>query len=386
MSAIALDPLIAEAKRRARRRQLLLATLVLVAASAVAATLVVESKGGLGAGRQSAAPALVRASVLSFGRTEFKRGGRLMWVEGPHHAVWLTSNGARTWRRTVVPGLKWAAWLGNFDFVDPTHGWAVVDSNQREEVAHTTDGGRSWRASYLPVQDSSLGVHFQTRLRGYVDAFVPHGGHLRDVRFASTDGGATWTRVAHPSPRLRRRDAVRVYVPGAPSYGDQIGALERTNDYGRHWTPVRLPGNPDVKELKSSGRRLVAVALLLQRRGVQLAIYASHDGGRHWAQHLAPRKIQPGGPQDACCFYAYVPAVGAVYAFSDSKLYITHDAGRTWHGFSPAGLFPLAYGPIDFVTARVGLAIRGRTLVRTTDGGHHWKPAGPLEPKVRGRG
>jgi photosystem II stability/assembly factor-like uncharacterized protein len=387
VSAIALDPLIAEAKRRALRRRLLLATLVLVAASAVAATLVVESRGGLGAGGQSASPALVQAPVLSFGRTEFKRGGRVIWVEGPHHAIWLTSNGARTWRRTVVPGLTWGAWLGNFDFVDPTHGWAVVESNQHEEVAHTTDGGRSWRASYLPVHESSLGVHFQTRLRGYVDAFVAHGPHLRDVRFASTDGGETWTRggVAHPSTLLRRRYAVRAYVPGDTTEGDQIGALERTNDYGRHWTPVQLPGNPDIKELKMSGPRLVAVALLLHGRGVRFAIYASDDDGRHWAQHLAPRKIQPGGPQDACCFYAYAPAVGTVYSLSavSTKLFVTHDGGKTWHGFQPSGLFPLnpLGGPVDWVTARVGLAIRGRTLVRTTDGGHHWKPAGPLEPR-----
>lgn len=45
MSAIALDPLIAEAKERARRRRLLAAAAVLIAAAAVAATFSVESGG-----------------------------------------------------------------------------------------------------------------------------------------------------------------------------------------------------------------------------------------------------------------------------------------------------------------------------------------------------
>jgi photosystem II stability/assembly factor-like uncharacterized protein len=393
MSAIVLDPLIAEAKRRARRRRFLaFFAAVLVVAALVAITITVESRGGFGGGDQTATPPVAQVPVSEFGRTELKGGGRVIWVKSTK-GVWLSVDGAQTWRRTAVPGLKKAeAWFNGFSFVDRAHGWAVVDLKNRVEVARTSDGGRSWRTSYLPAGGTGLNAHLQTRLRGYVNLQVGNGpGHLGYERFASTDGGATWARVAR-STLLRRRHAVRAYVPGAPTYGDQIGALERTDDYGRHWTRIRLPGNPDIKELTSSGQRLVAVALVFPaNRAYQLAIYASHDGGRHWTQRLAPLKIQPGGPQDACCFYAYAPTVGAVYALSGSKVYVTHDAGRTWHGFSPQGLFPLAYGPIDFVTARVGLAIRGNqytvgVLVRTTDGGHHWVPAGPRAPKSGKRG
>jgi hypothetical protein len=251
-----------------------------------------------------------------------------------------------------------------------------------------TDGGRTWRASYVHGSFAE-GFHFRTPTRGYIDIAEPRGdSRYVTERYVTASGGATWTRGGRESKLLRRRHAVRAYVPGPLGPGDQIVALERTGDYGRHWTPVRLPGNPDVKQLKSFGHLLVVVALVFEPHGrYRLAIYVSHDSGNHWTQRLAPRRIQPGGPQDACCFNVSAPVAGALFALGD-KLYVTHDVGRTWNAVPAYGLHFRGWdpAPIDFVDARVGWVIGGSTLYRTTDGGRYWVPAGPRLPKKHERG
>jgi photosystem II stability/assembly factor-like uncharacterized protein len=384
MSAIALDPLIAEAKRRMRRRRLLLVAVAIAAGGSVIwATLPSGRPNAAGSGGSQSPAAHV--PIYSFGATHFKSNG-LMSAEGSS-GLWLSANAGRTWLLVPPPESHgphpWRRFFYN-DFVDLSHGWAIGYSHDRLEIERTTDGGRTWRTSYLPGRWPNVagfdGFRFRTRTEGSLGIIATK---YQLERFRTKDGGVTWTHVPHASILMRRRHAVRAYVPGAPGPGDQIGALERTDDYGRHWTRVQLPGNPDIKELKSFGHLLVAIALVARPQWrFQLAIYASEDAGRHWTQRLAPLKIQPGGPQDACCFNVSAPAAGAVYAMSGSKLYVTHDAGRTWHGFRPLGLSPATGNePIEFITARFGLSLHGSILVRTTDGGRHWAAAGPLKPR-----
>ena len=381
MNALALDPLIAEAKQRARRRRLLLAGVALVAASAIAATVVVESRGP-GGGTRSGVPPVPRAAIGSFGRTDFKGGGRLVWATNNRSRVWFTTNDGRTWRLMTLPGLR-GGWFGGADFIDPAHGWAVVDRNSRVEVARTTDGGRTWRPSYF--QGSfSWGFHFRTPTRGYL-VVAEHRSSTRYVtkRYATTDGGARWTRVSHESKLLRHRHALK-FLSSGPGEGDPTGTLMRTDDYGRHWTRVPLPGNTNIKEFKTFGRLRVALGYS-PSDWTRLAVDVSEDGGHHWTLRMAPRGMNPGGSQDACCFEVSAPVAGAWYALSGKGLSVTHDAGRTWHTVPTSGLHfrgGMIGVPIDFVNARVGWVLAGTSLLRTTDGGRHWAPAGPLEPKA----
>jgi photosystem II stability/assembly factor-like uncharacterized protein len=383
---LALDPLIAEAKQRARRRRLLLAGLVLVAAVAIAATVVVESRGRGGGTRSGVAPPVPRAVVSSFGRSDFKGGGRLIWATNNRSRVWFTTNDGRTWRLTPFPGIRDGTFIGA-DFIDPTHGWGVADDrNIRVEIARTTDGGRTWRSSYLHGS-FAWGFHFRTPTRGYVDIAEPEVD-MRYVtkRYATRDGGATWTPVSHLSKLLRRRHALK-FVSSVPQEGGSTLTLVRTDDHGRHWTRVPLPGSPNIKAFKSFGHLRVVLGFV-QRDSTRLAVYVSEDDGVHWALRLAPRWLNPGGQSDACCFNVSTPVAGAWYAIGGKGLSVTHDAGRTWHLIPTSGLEfrGMDFAPIDFVDARVGWVLGGAGLLRTTDGGRHWVPAGPRLPKKHKRG
>lgn len=381
---VSVDPLIAEAKERARRRRLLLAGVALVAACAIGATVVLESGRPAGGARSAIAP-VPRAAVGGFGHSDFK-GGRLTWATNNRSRVWLSTNDGRTWRLAPLPGLQRGTFIGA-DFIDPAHGWGVSDLGNRAEVARTTDGGRTWRASF--VRGSAWSFHFRTPARGYVVVAEPRGAPIRYVttRYMTTDGGATWKRVAPASKLLHRRHALKVVSTG-PGPGDPNSWLTRTDDYGRHWTRVPLPGNPNIKDFKSFGRLRVVLGYV-PRDWTRLAVDVSADGGRHWTLRMAPKGMNPGGQQDACCFNVSAPVAGAWYAIANG-LYVTHDAGRTWHVVPASGLWRhfhgIDLGPIDFVDARVGWELAGTTLLRTTDGGRHWAPAGPRLPEERKHG
>jgi len=81
------------------------------------------------------------------------------------------------------------------------------------------------------------------------------------------------------------------------------------------------------------------------------------------------------------------------YAVGWHKLAVTRDAGKTWRLVKVADL-PTRWtmSAIDFTSPLVGWAVFQRAsppdrsvLMRTTDGGVHWTPAGPRKLKQHRR-
>jgi photosystem II stability/assembly factor-like uncharacterized protein len=70
---------------------------------------------------------------------------------------------------------------------------------------------------------------------------------------------------------------------------------------------------------------------------------------------------------------------------------VTHNAGKTWHKIVLRSLSRTAWiSKVDFTSRRVGWAVvyglgADGTLLRTTDGGMHWAPAGPLVKRTSHR-
>jgi photosystem II stability/assembly factor-like uncharacterized protein len=375
MSAVALDPVAAEAKRRARRRRLIaLGVIVVVAAAAMGTVLATRSSsaGTLDAAARNQLPVIdVNDSgggvihALSLG---FANGGD-----------WLTNDGGQTW--SLVPRAEVPP---DPDFVDRRHGWIM--KGHPIGLERTTDGGRTWQRLSLPGYTSvGHGLHFS--MAPIVDglAFVsPTAGFVevapfnfsREELFATTDGGVTWQPRVLPAGAslLQMVDARRGYAQG------RGGVYYSTADGGQTWRVILR--NKSFVPAQVLGRTLVGWTKATDPP----SLYVTQDGGATWSSRRAP--------------------VGSLYAVNEhtwvvatpSKVFVTTSAGRRWRSAQlgvPAGWTAYQVGP--FTSSRTGWAVfvRGTpgknhdacqspyacVLVRTTDGGRHWMPAGPPTPK-----
>lgn len=391
-----LELLIREARARQRRRRLVMAAAVAIAAAASAS--VWAAIPGLGSG----------SSVLGGrGETGTSRGidnaGRVPIVEvGTSGGVtwalnglgmWVTTNGGRTWRASAPKHVRHMGDLmervEQVDFLDRRHAWLfAVDVNgglqpawaRHAELDWTSDGGRTWH--WTMPRGCCGDVSFLTPRRGFF---------LGPSRlFSTNDGGRSWQPVA----RIPFREGVPTFVDarhGVAVVGK--GRLFSTSDGGRRWVPAQVPARASVlPNVRRFGQRLVVPAELVGPLATRLVVYVSEDGGATWQARPAPKWWVPlVGSSDPSEFSAASPSVW--YAAGWHKLAVTTDAGRTWRLVRVTDI-PARWtmSAIDFTRLRVGWAVFQRAtppdrsvLMRTTDGGVHWTPAGPRKLKSHRR-
>jgi photosystem II stability/assembly factor-like uncharacterized protein len=261
MSAIALDPLVAEAKRRAQRRRiLLLAAVVFVAAGALTYELLPSGYAGE-SGRVSRASPVRHRTVGEVGSS-----GGVSWVMNGR-GLWLTANGGHAWRKVAVP-----RGTGSIDrqgssvqFVDPQHGWISINElagnaphlGDRSMFARTTDGGRTWQPSF-PAQCRGrcgvAGMSFLDARHGYLIAGAPSAG-IPNQLFRTEDGGRIWRAVAKtsvigPITFLTNRVGLAFENNFWPDFyfGPPMGTLYRTTDGGRTWSKYDIGGSKSLVE------------------------------------------------------------------------------------------------------------------------------------------
>lgn len=139
--------------------------------------------------------------------------GRHIWIRlidaGRVLQLWATTDGAATWSlKSTAQSLYTAPY---FTFVSPQEGWGLVAepgtngqlAGNRDKIAHTLDGGRSWTTAGLglsqnyedvggmampPIESGGrLVLTLQAR------TVAPHNVSFWLLIVASSDGGATWT-------------------------------------------------------------------------------------------------------------------------------------------------------------------------------------------------
>jgi len=162
------------------------------------------------------------------------------WVGGAD-GVEASTNGGESWARQLAT----AAPVEQLSFADADHGWALT----ADQLFATSDGGRHWAV----VQGTAMGAFSWAQLvtPGFGVALVCGTGGTRAL--ASSNEGRSWHLLALPRPNgapCGRGDP----LPG-PLYGLCFGTpasgwaialgrgsaatvLERTDDGGRHWSPV----------------------------------------------------------------------------------------------------------------------------------------------------
>ncbi|HJU37546.1 MAG TPA: hypothetical protein VJ716_09040 [Gaiellaceae bacterium] len=404
-----LEALIPEARARRRRRLSKLAAVVAtvagiglaVWAALPAGTSALHPGGGPSRGavdRSDAALSRFRGigNVGSAGGVTWAISGR---------GFWLTSNGGRTWRLSRLPQLaKGGVASGRTDpitniaqvrFVDRRHGWVAVMGRSR--IYRTTDGGRSWHVSTPPGCSRACeggSISFLDARHGYALLYT----RARDNRlFRTSDGGRTWQLVSRPPvyDHITFVDRMTGFAFGGeqrmvigPIRAPDFGNLYRTTDGGRTWSRYVIHDSSRfVEQPFAVFGRTVVVAQNGSNPdgGIDLApstVYASPDAGGHWTGRAVPPAVGVPAPLDAVSPSVWVWA-------SHTGLYVTHTGGRRWHRIVLQALRPAAsITTVDFTSSRVGWAIftgiaPHGSLFHTTDGGVHWKPAGPRAARHR---
>ena len=371
------EALIEEARRRARRRRVAYGLSILAAAALGAGIFVGLDQGG---GGSAARPV--------------GHGGRNARSSSPGEQARELARAARgptfVEAGLVAPGVGWAAnGLGLY--------W-------------TTDGGAHWRR-ITPPQVASMG-----------DAVARIG----DIATIGTR--RIWIAAADV------RGAGTTALAGSSRHS----ALELTNDGGRTWRSVLLPGCDQCAEtwlspsdaahgfaltrLREQGRlystadggatwKLVGsvpvdgpLVFLDRRTGWAVgshaqALFRTVDAGRHWAPvelpvpaRYAGYDLTVGRPR---FFGAVVGVVPVRYRAPNRRqsvvVYSTETAGRHWSAHpAPAAVGPQTWGvpdalPFSAASARTWVLFPGPRLYETTNGGRSWVAIRPgYAPKPPG--
>ncbi len=199
--------------------------------------------------------------------------------------------------------------LRAFEMVDRLAGWGAGDN----AVLHTSDGGRTWQAVTPAGQDLSGAV----------------------PQVYAIDARSAWLLV--PDPADFRQ-----------------GMLLRTRDGGLTWQQVAVPFGGGAVQILDPEHAFVMADRGVAAGSHAVEIFASSDGGEHWASQCkidpkqsAERCLPFGGNKNGITFRdlthgwlgGFVPVDGSGF------FYATSDGGKTWR---PLPLPP----PVDYEKAQ----------------------------------
>lgn len=381
-----LELLIREARARQRRRRLIAtAAVAVVAAAGLSLWAAIPGRGNGAGGPAGGRSAGATHGIDNAGRVQIAEVGTSGGVTWALNGLdmWVTTNGGRTWRTSVPPAVQRIGDLmmriPQVTFLDREHGWlltvGVPEQSRTGAFYRTDDGGRTWHRS-IPAGCCGP-FSFASRRLGFF---------LGPSKLVSTmDGGGRW----RPVGGTRFRNGVPTFVDArhGVAVGTGNGRLYSTGDGGRQWLSVPVPASEGVfANAAAFGQRLVVPGISSTASAPwRLIVYVSGDGGTTWAVRRTPKRwmlrVRSVDPQE---FSAASPSVW--YAVGRQNLAVTMDAGRSWRLVRVADLPPRwTIQAIDFTSASVGWAIfngpNQSFLMRTTDGGRRWRPAGPRGPK-----
>jgi photosystem II stability/assembly factor-like uncharacterized protein len=254
------------------------------------------------------------------------------------------------------------------------------------------------RSARQPFHWTALSTGVEARLRGVSAASdqVAWASGSNGTVIRTTDGGATWQRLAIPGSEkldFRDIDAVDENTAYALSIGPgELSRIYKTSDAGATWTQQFVNGDPKAF--------YDAMAFWDERRGVavsdsvdgQFVILTTRDGGASWTR--VPSPALPAALPNEGFFAASgtnvtVAAPDHVWlgtgAASEARVLHSSDGGRTW----AVSKTPLAAGPsagifsIAFSGPRHGIVVGGDYKAEmaatdnaavTADGGASWAP------------
>lgn len=264
-------------------------------------------------------------------------------------------------------------------FIDSAEGWA---GGWKGRLYHTTDGGLTWKQSYLPNRTLYVKqVQFMGRLRGWVlaEGWYKVGAYgYNDWRlYRTTDGGATWkwlwTRKASAVNEFQFVDANRGwFVGGRKVYATSNGGTTLSDQHADRKLSAPL------SFVKLSGLRFVDAKHGWVCGGyiggwTKPIMLRTSDGGKTWR---SVKSGLSGGINDV-----WFGNSTTGYAIGKG-LYRTTNAGGSWSRvtYSSAENYDSiqSFGASD--VRMIGSALKSPYTAKvftSRDGGSTWKTAAP---------
>ncbi|HKR02906.1 MAG TPA: YCF48-related protein [Pyrinomonadaceae bacterium] len=289
------------------------------------------------------------------------------------HRSLATAHAAGAWVKQRSGSL---AWLHAVYFLDEQRGWAVGGNGV---LLTTEDGGKTWRVSPRPAEDTLRDVYFSDEQNGWLVCErsiydLKTVDEPRTYLLHTTDGGATWKQVNVIGKDADARLVRALFTDEGRGWAfGEAGALYTTRDGGASWERQRVP----TRHLLLGGWFLNSEQGWLVGAGATLL--QTVDGGQTWrAGTLLGQATATNAGADAASSQrvrftaaSFVDnrrgwAVGAA-----GRVFNTRDGGRTW---SPqdSGVESDLFD-VKFLDAQEGWAAGAQgTLIHTTDGGKRW--------------
>lgn len=207
-----------------------------------------------------------------------------------------TTDAGRNWNTTTVPITAHQASLAHPDAND---GWVIAGGDNLVNIADSHDGGRTWQLRSIPAR---LGgwqatIFFLNAQQGwFLTGGEPGAGQEFKDLYGTTDGGRTWSLVAGPSIKplapgpLGSSGYVGPLAFATPNDGWialQRGGVWQTTDGGKHWSPIKaIPPEPSPQDVEFDGAQLGWATGL---RYVML----TGNGGASWQAVPLPPSFPP---------------------------------------------------------------------------------------------
>jgi len=258
----------------------------------------------------------------------------------------------------------------NYDsvtFLDAQHGWAagLDESSERNVLMETSNGGASWKrvARREPANAGESLVAFASRRVGVWDA----GGFVW-----TADGGGSWrpvtfigqvayiTSVAFASSHVG-------WLCSTDDPGD--GFLLKTTNGGARWHEQLTVSSPQggFTDVSCPSTTCCYVLRRGDSTGINDALWATTNGGNRWSRQTLPR--MSGGSWINDIAFPHVSTGWVIGAAG--RIEKTTNGGRSWQTQRSGASAPLL--SISFTNADDGWIVGEEgVILHTRDGGRHW--------------
>ncbi|MBP1655677.1 MAG: hemagluttinin repeat-containing protein [Bacteroidetes bacterium] len=285
--------------------------------------------------------------------------GDILAVGGADGVIFRTSDFGTTWDlKTPMPG----ATLYGLQFVSSTVGFGGGFDGL---FVKTTDGGKSWKASFAYTNRLSLNINDVF----FVNATTGYAACSYRAVLKTTDAGTSWT-LSLPdttsatvySYAVHFVDQNLGFVAGAQS--SSSGVIHKTTDGGVTWTSKAALINKPFRGIAfGSSTHGTAVG------GSLLAVYTT-DGGVTWTPSTFSGVPTTKATANLRKVAFLSPTIAV--AVGDSTILKSTDAGANWgYVASPA---TVTLNGLAFQNATTGYAVGSKQALKSTDGGATWVP------------
>lgn len=283
------------------------------------------------------------------------------WLEGGNtntrDELLHTSDGGVHWQN-VTPAQYGTLAGENISYISGIAAWAeMIDNANAAVFVRTTDGGQTWQASaplgqplgMVPPDHAAANINYVTFLTptiGWLLVATYNGIEtvVGEILYHTTDGGLTWHELTS-STSTDASTSGRLPLPGAYTGLSFINA-------STGWimgSNVSLAGVPE-------GGGSVTIR--------EPWLYVTHDGGQTWRAQILPNTSSIEGSASGIVtyppqFFSTSDGLLTVSSWSPGEIaisvYATHDGGATWQGNGFVAVFLAQNSPGTTVLAMPNL-------------------------------